>query len=160
MKAKKLAKILLKNPEAKVTLSVSDENLHFFADEIIEVTIQGEKQLTIVADINRNDDWFNPSEDFKAKEKKKLTPEELFNEWWSNEIDYGEHEFTEKERVAAYHGFMVGYDKKAREGKPVADTEKGESKFFCASKSICPYKNGYNECENTEDCFFKEKEFT
>jgi len=54
MKAKILAEILLKNPESKVTLSVSNENLQIFVDEIIEVTPQGEKQLTIVANINKN----------------------------------------------------------------------------------------------------------
>ena len=51
MKAKKLIQILQKNPEAEVTLSVSNEKYHFFADRIIEVTSQGEKQTTIVADI-------------------------------------------------------------------------------------------------------------
>ena len=69
MKAKKLAEILLKNPEAKVTLSVSNENLHFFADKIIEVTEQGEKQLTIVADINKNDFIYNVSPRFSINQK-------------------------------------------------------------------------------------------
>ena len=54
MKAKELAEKLLKSPEAKVTLSVSNSDVHYFADNIIEVTTQGEKQLTIVADINKN----------------------------------------------------------------------------------------------------------
>lgn len=55
MKAKELAEILLKNPEAKVTLSLSNETEQIFADEIIEVTKQGNKQVTIVADIKLND---------------------------------------------------------------------------------------------------------
>jgi hypothetical protein len=54
MKAKNLIKILEKSPEAEVTLSVSDENNHFFADRIVEITNQGEHQITIVADINKN----------------------------------------------------------------------------------------------------------
>jgi len=52
MKAKQLIRILEKNPKAEVTISVSNEKHHFFADRIIEVTSQGEKQVTIVADIN------------------------------------------------------------------------------------------------------------
>ena len=47
MKAKVLAEILSKNPEAKVTISVSNENIQLFADEIIEVTTQGKNQITI-----------------------------------------------------------------------------------------------------------------
>ena len=54
MKAKKLIKILEDNPEAEVTISVSDEKQYFFADRIVEVTNQGENQITIVADINKN----------------------------------------------------------------------------------------------------------
>ena len=54
MKAKKIAEILFKNPEANVTLSVSNDKLQIFADNIIEITQQGEKQLTIVSDINEN----------------------------------------------------------------------------------------------------------
>ena len=53
MKAKDLIKILEDNPDAEVTISVSDEKQHFFADRIIEVTNQGDSQVTIVADINK-----------------------------------------------------------------------------------------------------------
>jgi hypothetical protein len=76
----------------------------------------------------------------KAKEKKKLTPEELFNEWWANEIDYGAHKFTEKERVAAYHGYMVGYNK-ACEGNTVLNTESKCNKHFVIHCQNC---NGTN----------------
>jgi len=53
MKAETLIKILQENPTSEVTLSVSNEKQHFFADRIIEVTHQ-RNQFTIVADINKN----------------------------------------------------------------------------------------------------------
>jgi hypothetical protein len=55
MKAIELSQILLKTPYAEVTISVSDgKTTQLFADRIIEVTSQGEKQITIVADIRAN----------------------------------------------------------------------------------------------------------
>ena len=50
MQAQQLAQLLNIHPKAKVTLSVSNEHMTYFADVIIEVTSQG-KQITIVADI-------------------------------------------------------------------------------------------------------------